>query len=355
MGTFLPGLELNRQFYAEVVRPLLDRHAPDLPYAAARVGDGSDVLGFDTEMSTDHNWGPMLALFLQAEDHHLAEDIRRLLADSLPATFRGYPIFFAQSDGPFPVEHWVHPTTVSAFVEETLGFALEQRLTAADWLSFPMQRLLDVTAGAVYHDGTEELTALRQRLAFYPSDVWRYLLAAGWQRIGQAEHLLPRAGIVGDELGSALIGSRLVRDVMTLCFLMERRYAPYPKWFGTAFARLACAPNLTPLLWQAQMAPAWPERNEALVAASEYLVRMHNALGITAPLPERATPFHGRPFTVIHGESFVPIIQESVTDPAVLALFSRRPLGGIDLISDNIDLLVDPGYRLAVRALYEQP
>jgi hypothetical protein len=33
-----------------------------------------------------------------------------------------------------------------------------------------------------------------------------------------------RAGYVGDELGAALIGSRLVRDMMRLCFLMERQY-----------------------------------------------------------------------------------------------------------------------------------
>ena len=67
------------------------------------------------------------------------------------------------------------------------------------------------------------------------------MMASGWQRIGQEEHLTPHAGSVGDELGSALIGSRLVRDIMSLCFLMEKRYAPYAKWFGTAFLRLECA------------------------------------------------------------------------------------------------------------------
>ncbi|NTU80855.1 MAG: hypothetical protein HGA45_15995 [Chloroflexales bacterium] len=31
---------------------------------------------------------------------------------------------------------------------------------------------------------------------------------------------------------------------MGLCFLIERHYAPYPKWFGSAFQRLACAAEL---------------------------------------------------------------------------------------------------------------
>src|SRR5262249_57205978 len=85
-------------------------------------------------------------------------------------------------------------------------------------------------------------------------------LAASWQRIGQEEHLLPRAGQVGDELGSSVIGSRLVRDAIRLAFLLERQYAPYAKWLGTAFARLDCAPTLMPPLWRAQRAPSWPER-----------------------------------------------------------------------------------------------
>lgn len=52
---FIPGIELSRRFYAEAVRPILDAHYPGLPHAAAHVG--SDVLGYDTEMSTDHFWG----------------------------------------------------------------------------------------------------------------------------------------------------------------------------------------------------------------------------------------------------------------------------------------------------------
>ena len=53
---FIPGLELSARFYREAVRPLLDARFPGLRHAAARLGRGSDVLGFDTEMSMDHDW-----------------------------------------------------------------------------------------------------------------------------------------------------------------------------------------------------------------------------------------------------------------------------------------------------------
>ena len=47
------------------------------------------------------------------------------------------------------------------------------------------------------------------KFAYYPHDVWLYLMAAGWSRIGQEERLMGRAGLVGDELRSAVIGARL--------------------------------------------------------------------------------------------------------------------------------------------------
>lgn len=53
----LPGAELARRFSADVAEPLLSRFMPGLPYAAARLGSGSDVLGLDDEMSRDHDWG----------------------------------------------------------------------------------------------------------------------------------------------------------------------------------------------------------------------------------------------------------------------------------------------------------
>ena len=105
---------------------------------------------------------------------------------------------------------------------------------------------------------------------------------------------MPRAGFAGDELGASLIGARLARDLMSIAFLLERRYAPYPKWFGTAFGRLACAAELAPLLGEAQRAERWPERAKALGAAYVYLANAHNRLGLTPPVRAELTTFFER-------------------------------------------------------------
>ncbi|HVC32894.1 MAG TPA: hypothetical protein VNL16_05240 [Chloroflexota bacterium] len=95
MPRVIPGLELSRRFYHEVVRPILDDRFTDLPHAAALIGPGSDVLGFDTEMSTDHDWGPRVLIFLEDADTNLADQINETLRQELPPVFAGYPVGIA--------------------------------------------------------------------------------------------------------------------------------------------------------------------------------------------------------------------------------------------------------------------
>jgi hypothetical protein len=363
MPSFIPGLELSRRFYEEAVRPILDQYFPDLPYAAAHIGAGSDILGFDTEMSTDHDWGPSVRIFLKDENADLADDIREALSHHLPHVFLGNPVNTVASPGEpdthimqiaaeGPVNHRVFAITLRDFMGQHLAYDIDQPLEAADWLTFPSQKLREITTGAVHYDGVGQLSELRERFAYYPHDVWLYLSAAGWQRIGQEEHLMPRAGHVGDELGSAVIGSRLVRDVMSLCFLMERQYAPYPKWFGSAFKQLQCADVLSPVLWRAQRAQTWREREAVLCEAYQHVARMHNALGITERLPEMVSGFHNRPFRVIRGEMFAEAIRAQITDPDVKRIASRRLIGSIDQISDSTDVRSDASWRHILRGLY---
>ncbi len=365
MSSFLPGLELSRLFYQEAVKPLLSREFPPLAYSAALLGDGSEVLGFDTEMSSDHDWGPRLLLFLTEEDSpHCAEAINHALAQHLPREFRGYSTHFSPPDpndngtqilqvaGSGLINHRVEIHTLSSFVQAHLGFNIHTPLEPADWLTFPEQKLRTLTAGAVYHDGIG-LEEMRSRFAYYPHDVWLYLMACGWNRIGQEEHLMGRAGIVGDELGSGLIGSRLVRDIMRLCFLMERQYAPYPKWFGTAFRQLECGEALLPSLLAAQQAQTWQARESALVEAYAYLAEKHNRLAITEPLPTQADTFFGRPFRVIHlGGGFSDALLQKIEDPEVKRIAEKRHIGSLDQFSDNTDLLSDPCWRETLKHLY---
>jgi hypothetical protein len=193
VSAFISGQELSRSFYEAGVRPILDALFPGVRHSAALLGRGSEVLGFDDEMSTDHDWKPRVLLFLREEDHaRLGEAIRETLIQQLPPRFRDQPT-------------GCEILTLRGYVLEHLDFDIDGEIEARDWLTFPEQRLRMLTAGAVYHDDVG-LQAVRDHLAYYPHDVWLYLLVAGWWRIHPEVNLVGRAGSVGDELGSALMG-----------------------------------------------------------------------------------------------------------------------------------------------------
>ena len=147
-----------------------------------------------------------------------------------------------------------------------------------------------------------------------------------------------RAAFVADELGSRLIAARLVRDVMRLALLIERQYAPYPKWFGTAFGALEAAAHLRPSLEGALAAADLESRERHLCAAYETVAGMHNALGVTAPLDTQRRRFFSRPFHIIGGERFASALLEAIEDGD---LKQPRVIGGVDTLSDNTDFLED--------------
>jgi hypothetical protein len=241
--------------------------------------------------------------------------------------------------------------TFRGFIADYLNFDIEQPIEPTDWLTFSEQRLLTLTAGPVFIDAIG-LNDDRARFNYYPQDVWLYLMAAGWGRVGQEDHLMGRAGFAGDELGSAIIGARLVRDIMRLCFLMERTYAPYPKWFGSAFMKLPVAAALSPLLTGTLQAQTWQQRESYLVQAYEILAARHNALGLTEPMPEKAASFFSRPFQTVALHGFAEALLRKVQDPRA-GIIAKLPLiGSLDLFSDNTDLHSNPFWRPRLRALY---
>ncbi|MET1004501.1 MAG: hypothetical protein ABWX96_03075, partial [Propionibacteriaceae bacterium] len=90
---FVPGHRLSRALYDHCVAPALARRLPGLRYAAALVGHGSDVLGFDSPRSTDHDWGPRLQVIVA--DHDLAARsgaVVGVIEEALPETVCGVPV-----------------------------------------------------------------------------------------------------------------------------------------------------------------------------------------------------------------------------------------------------------------------
>lgn len=356
MPSFTPGLELSRALYADAVQPLLAERFPHLRYSAARIGPGSEVLGFDTPRSADHEWGPRLQLFLQPGDlNRYGDDLRAVLANGLPKEILGWPTHFEsvgagigrmrQANG--PVNHRVDVTSVEAWCESRLGFDPREGVPTFDWLATPSQTFAEAIGGAVFHDGLEALTLMREQLCWYPPHVWHFMLASQWQRISEEEAFAGRCQEVGDEVGSRVVTARLARDLMRLVLLMQRQYPPYGKWLGSAFSASALGERITPPLRDALGSPSWADREAVLGHVYEQIAQAHNDLGLTEPIEESTRFYYERPFLVIGADRFAAALTDGLrgTDLEDLPL-----IGNIDQFVDNTAVLTDPRKARSVAA-----
>jgi hypothetical protein len=336
----ISGLDLAEDYFRRAVQPITEEIVQGRPYAAALIGPGSEVQGFDTARSTDHAWGPRAMILLRSRDlSRLGRALDQALSDGLPDLFQGYPTRFSHPRAPDPAAHCVEVTDLGDLGAVILGFDPRSQVTQFDWLSTSWQRLRAFTAGRVFHDAPGELTEARGRLAWYPPDLWAYVLACQWQRIGQEEPFVRRCLEVGDRVGARLLIDRLSRDLIHLGMLMDRQYPPYSKWLGTAWNDVT-APDLRSgvdgALEVADPFEAERHLRDAYIAA----LRMHNTLGITAPVDPTLRQFHDRPYLISDADRVAAALRETITDSA---LRSRPLVGCVDQFVDSTDVLSQPG------------
>ena len=132
-----------------------------------------------------------------------------------------------------------------------------------------------------------------------------------------------RCADTGDDIGSVILAARIAERLMRLCFLYKKQYAPYSKWFGTAFSRLDVPQELKDALSSALHAGSTEEREDSLVRAQALTAILHNESGITAPVDFEIESYYGREIKVIFADKFA---------EAVLETLKESPLTDIPLL-----------------------
>ena len=324
---FMPGLELSGRFFREAVEPVVDELAPALRYGAALIGDGSDVLGYDDAVSTDHDWGPRVLLFLPDADFAAcARELVDGLERRLPPTFEGWPTAFFDQDRMVGFDlparaagsaaHGVEVHVLESWAARQLGLQHPGRdPSPAEWLKMDEQSLLTVTAGAVFRDDLGALTALRERFAFYPEDVRLARMAELWDAVADQMPFVGRAGHVGDDPGSRILCAHLGEHAIRLSFLICRRYAPYPKWLGTAWARLPAARAIQPHLSAALAASSWEARDAATAAIFKAVALAQVRVGVPGAVRPVLKSYFSRPYTVINAGEIAAGLRSAIGGP----------------------------------------
>ncbi|MDB4939586.1 MAG: hypothetical protein JWO40_11 [Candidatus Doudnabacteria bacterium] len=343
---FIPGLELNRMFYADVVGPLMKEHFPHLKYSAALNGHGSDVLGFDTPKSMDHNWGPHLNMFFRKKDFRkYAPLVNKMLRKNLPYTYKGFSTNFSKEDPEAylkqraefitsgEVNHIFRFFTIQSFLRHYIYFDRDDKIEFKDWLIFPEQALIEITAGEIYYDGLNELEKMRNKFEYYPNDIWIYAMRVQWGKIVNELAFQARSGEEEDELGSMVLAGHMVQTIMQMVFLMEKKYAPYRKWFGTAFSKLDSAKKFQPLLEKIVHSSSWKERQELFARCYQMLGEVNNNLGITKPVSTEIKDFHGRGYPMVDPVPYIKELEKAIKNKKLKNM--KYPLGLIDQFIDH--------------------
>ena len=244
----MKGLELSRTYYDTFGLPMLrDRFPELLPYLAAGLfGSGSECLGYDDEVSRDHDFEPGFCILLPGEDvvdRRTAFRLERAYA-KLPREFMGLkrslmaPVGGARTG----------VLRMADFLMERTGTP-DGLLTPAQWLSVPEQSLAEVTNGQVWHDGSGTFTRVRETLAFYPEDIRRKKLAGQLLLMAQAgQYNYNRCLAHGETAAAQLAVCEFVKSTASAVFLLNRRYRPYYKWTFRAFRELPKLSLLAELL-----------------------------------------------------------------------------------------------------------
>ncbi len=335
MGNFIKGMDLCEGFFNEYAKPIIEENFPDLKYSAGLIGYGSDVLGYDDAVSTDHMWGPRFYMFLSETDISMKDDIINALSENLPYTYKGYSVNFTEPDPndcgvqhpEFITEGKVNPLVfIHAFEEylnEQLGTADLDNISSVQWLAFSEHRLLSLVSGKFFVDGLN-CSEKVAKIKYYPDEVKLYMIASNWEIIASEQAFVKRCGECGDAIGSQLVCARIAERLMRLCFLYKDTYAPYSKWFGTAFNHLDIDISIKQTIQAALSANSLTERENNIVKAQAMVADMHNASDLTDVVDYKIESYFGRDIKVIFAGKFA----ESTADKLKGSALGNVPLIG---------------------------
>ncbi len=257
----MQGIELCKAYYETYGKPMLQQQFGEYlsRIAVGLVGEGSECLGYDDEISQDHDFEPGFCLWITREDERVfGFPLERAYA-KLTKTFQGF------TRAPLsPVGGNRHGVQIiEDFYENFLGTPSLPDTYGA-WFSIPSATLRTVVSGEVWQDNLGQFSAIRTQLQQgYPEDVRLKKLAAHTIMMNQAgQHNLSRC-LARDEMGGAqLCVAEFVRHAISAIYLLNNTYEPFYKWAYRGMREL-------PILWELESAlTSLPlsDNPEALVA-----------------------------------------------------------------------------------------
>jgi hypothetical protein len=225
----MKGLDLAEAYYHKHGSPMIESKFGSYVerIAAGFVGPGSECLGFDDEISRDHDWGPGFCLWLTEEDHTKIGKALQEEYEKLPERFMGFGPRIA-SPGE---EKRTGVCEIRTFYKTYTGLD-HVPASLKEWIYIPEQALGTCTNGRIFSDSLGEFSRWRETLLqYYPEDVRLKKIASRCMTIAQAgQYNFERSLRRKDLFAVNHAQMSFCADVISLVFLLNRRYIPFYKW-----------------------------------------------------------------------------------------------------------------------------
>jgi hypothetical protein len=291
------GLAIAKDFFLKWGLPFLEKEFPYLVgHMAAGRFSGSDVLGADDQISSDHNWGPQFSLFLSEEDYdNHAEALSERMNGSAPKRWQGY-WFDGAGDKNVLVEN------VPYWIERQIGFTKPPQ-SDQEWGVIVRDRrvggsvetresaLYYLKHGALWLDNNKEFAQWRKALEKYPEEVWFARLGEECFRLWQygEYNFLQRIAKRGDPIAIAMCLGEFAEGVMHMMLLLQREYTPYWKWLTREFRGLERGAHYAPLLESLLRSTDAAEQSELVAQICHDVHQELLALGVVSGRGEYQT------------------------------------------------------------------
>lgn len=243
----MKGLETAKQYYEIYGRQMIRGQFPERAdqTAAGLVGYGSECLGFDDEISTDHDYGPSFCIWLPRELYQQCGKEMQAAYDALPKEFMGCSARVEEEQG----KGRVGVLCLEDFYLEILGTDRVPE-TEAEWFSLSEASLSTATNGAVFEDPCGKFTRIREGLlSYYPQEVWRKKLAESLARAAQAgQYNYARAMKRGERIAAEIALTEFVKETMQIVYLLNKKYAPFYKWMHRGMKELVVCSEIGDML-----------------------------------------------------------------------------------------------------------
>ena len=300
----MKGMELSRAYFEEYGKPLIDtRLLQYRPYiAAGLVGEGSECLGFDDDISTDHDFGPAFCIWVPEWLYQQAGAELKSAYDSLPAEYHGYRrIPSAQGGGRVGV------ISAEGFYRKFTGMSKAPQ-DNMEWFRIPERFLATVTSGEVFVDYLGMFSQIRAALKeFYPEDVLKKKLAARCAVMAQAgQYNYGRCMKRGDSQAAYLACGEFIRTAMSAVYLLNEAYMPYYKWVFKGAARFNILKDAVQLITELTQIVDRPEN-----AGYKMQVLEKVCISVGNELNRRGFTRSTDAFLQVHGEELMRSIHDA--------------------------------------------